>query len=213
MSLGGTDPLDIEYLRNIKRLVRDYEPAQVSDHLCFSSHTSHQYHDLLPLPYTEEALRHVDERIRRVQDFLGMRILVENVSSYLTYRHSILGEAEFLAALTEMSDCNLLLDVNNAYVNEVNHGDSARDFLERLPLDRIHEIHLAGYEDKGDYLIDAHNNRVADPVWALYRDTIQRLPRAPVLIEWDNDIPALETLLGEAARAERLRAQCIAAVG
>jgi uncharacterized protein (UPF0276 family) len=213
MSLGGTDPLDIEYLRSIKRLVRDYEPVQVSDHLCFSSHASHQYHDLLPLPYTEEALRHVEGRIRQVQDFLGMRILVENVSSYLTYGHSSLGEAEFLAALTEMSDCNLLLDVNNAYVNEVNHGDPARNFLQHLPLDRIREIHLAGYEDKGDYLIDAHNNPVADPVWALYRDTIQQLPEAPVLIEWDNDIPSLETLFGEAARAERIRAQCIAALG
>jgi uncharacterized protein (UPF0276 family) len=211
MSLGGTDPLDIEYLRSIKRLIRDYEPTHMSDHLCFSSHVSHQYHDLLPFPYTEEALRHVVERIRRVQDFLGVRILVENVSSYMIYRHSTLGEAEFLAALTEMSDCDLLFDVNNAYVNEVNHGASARDYLKHLPLDRIREIHLAGYEDKGEYLIDAHNNQVAEPVWTLYKDTIHQLPQVPVLIEWDNDIPALETLLQEAARAERLRAQCISA--
>jgi len=212
MSLGGTEPLDIAYLRTIKRLIQTYEPVQVSDHLCFSSHASHQYHDLLPLPYTEEALLHVADRIQRVQDFLGVRVLVENVSSYLTYRHSTLGEAEFLAALSDTADCDLLFDVNNAYVNEINHGAPAGDFLQQLPLGRIREIHLAGYEDKGDYLIDAHNNRVADPVWALYADVAQQLPDVPVLIEWDNDVPALEILLDEAARAERIRATDSAAV-
>jgi uncharacterized protein (UPF0276 family) len=206
MSLGGTEPLDIAYLRTIKHMIEVYEPVQVSDHLCFSNHASHQYHDLLPLPYTEEALLHVAERIRRVQDFLGQRLLVENVSSYLTYRHSTLGEAEFLATLSETADCNLLFDVNNAYVNEINNSASAGEFLQHLPLERIREIHLAGYEDKGDYLIDAHNNRVSDPVWALYADVVQQLPDVPVLIEWDNDLPALEVLLDEAARAERIRA-------
>jgi len=206
MSLGGSDPLDHDYLRTIKRLMQTYEPVQVSDHLCFSNHASHQYHDLLPLPYTEEALRHVSERIRCVQDFLGVRLLVENVSSYLTYRHSTLSEAEFLAALVEAADCNLLFDVNNAYVNEVNHGDPASDFLQHLPLERIREIHLAGYEDKGDYLIDAHNNRVSAPVWALFADVIRLLPDVPVLIEWDNNLPTLDILLDEAARAERIRA-------
>jgi uncharacterized protein (UPF0276 family) len=205
MSLGGTDPLDFDYLRNIKRLMQTYEPVQVSDHLCFSSHASHQYHDLLPLPYTEEALRHVSERIRRVQDFLGIRLLVENVSSYLSYHHSTLTEPEFLAAITAAADCDLLFDVNNSYVNEINHGTPARDFLQHLPLDRIRETHLAGFEDKGDYLIDAHNNRVSDPVWALFSDVIWQLPDVPVLIEWDNDIPALEVLLDEATQAERIR--------
>jgi uncharacterized protein (UPF0276 family) len=212
MSLGGTEPLDIAYLRTIKRLIKTYEPVQVSDHLCFSSHASHQYHDLLPLPYTEEALQHVSDRIRRVQDFLGVRLLVENVSSYLTYRHSTLAEAEFLAALTESADCDLLFDVNNAYVNQINHGAPADDFLKQLPLGRIREIHLAGYQDKGDYLIDAHNNRVSDPVWALYADVVQQLPDVPALIEWDNDIPALEVLLDEATRAEAIRAPYNAAV-
>lgn len=206
MSLGGAEPLDMAYLRDIKHLIKTYEPVQVSDHLCFSSHASHQYHDLLPLPYTGEALLHVADRVRRVQDFLGVRLLVENVSSYLTYRHSTLGEAEFLAALAETADCDLLFDVNNAYVNEINHGAPASDFLRQLPLERIREIHLAGYEDKGDYLIDAHNNRVSDAVWALYTDVIRMLPEVPVLIEWDNDLPTLEVLLDEAARAERIRA-------
>jgi len=206
MSLGGTEPLDMAYLRTIKHLIQVFEPVQVSDHLCFSNHASHQYHDLLPLPYTEEALLHVADRIQRVQDFLGLRLLVENVSSYLTYRHSTLGEAEFLADLSETADCDLLFDVNNAYVNEINHDAPAGDFIQQLPLERIREIHLAGYEDKGDYLIDAHNNRVSDPVWALYADVVQQLPDVPVLIEWDNDLPALEILLDEAARAERIRA-------
>ncbi|HAJ91927.1 MAG TPA: hypothetical protein DCO71_04810 [Gammaproteobacteria bacterium] len=208
MSLGGTDPLDYDYLRTIKRLMQTYEPVLVSDHLCFSSHASHQYHDLLPLPYTEEALRHVTERVRRVQDFLGIRLLVENVSSYLTYRHSTLSEPEFLAALAGEADCDLLFDVNNDYVNAVNHGDPAGDFISQLPQERIREIHLAGYEDKGDYLIDAHNNRVADPVWALFSEVIRQLPDIPVLIEWDNDIPALDILLDEAAQAERIREAC-----
>ena len=208
MSLGGTDPLDHDYLRTIKRLIQTYEPALVSDHLCFSSHAGHQYHDLLPLPYTEEALRHVSERIRRVQDFLGIRLLVENVSSYLCFHHSTLTEPEFLAALAVEADCDLLFDVNNAYVNEVNHGDPAGDFISQLPLERIREIHLAGYEDKGNYLIDAHNNRVADPVWALFAAVIRQLPDIPVLIEWDNNIPALDVLLDEAAQAERIRRAC-----
>jgi uncharacterized protein (UPF0276 family) len=212
MSLGGTNPLDYEYLRTVKRLIQMYEPGQVSDHLCFSSHASHQYHDLLPLPYTEEALQHVSRRIQRVQDFLGIRLLVENVSSYLNFRHSTLTEPEFLSALTEAADCDLLFDVNNAYVNEVNHGAPARDFLRHLPLERIREIHLAGYEDKGDYLIDAHNNRVSDPVWALFSDVIRQLPDVPVLIEWDNDLPTLDILLDEAARAEHIRERCNTAV-
>jgi uncharacterized protein (UPF0276 family) len=205
MSLGGTDPLDDEYLHTVKGLIHTYEPLQVSDHLCFSSHASHHHHDLLPLPYTEEALRQVSERIQRVQDLLGVRLLVENVSSYMSYRHSTLTEPEFLAALTDMADCDLLFDVNNAYVNEVNHGAPARDFLVHLPPGSIREIHLAGYEDKGDYLIDTHNNRVSDSVWMLFSDVIQQLPDVPVLIEWDNDIPSLDILLDEAARAEDIR--------
>jgi uncharacterized protein (UPF0276 family) len=148
----------------------------------------------------------VSERIERVQDFLGVRLLIENVSSYLTYRHSTLAEPQFLAALTRSADCDLLFDVNNAYVNGFNHGIATADFLCDLPAERIREIHLAGYQDCGDYLVDAHNNRVAEPVWALFADVIARLPEVPVLIEWDNDLPGLDTLLDEATRAERLRA-------
>ena len=204
MSLGGTDPLDMDYLAGIKRLVRDYEPAWVSDHLCFSSHHDREYHDLLPLPYTEEALQHASERIRQVQDYLGERILVENVSSYLEYRHSTLSEPEFIAALAENADCDLLFDVNNAYVNQVNHGSPAGAFLDILPLERIREIHLAGYEDKGGYLIDAHNSKVTAQVWTCYAETMRCMPDIPTLIEWDNDIPAFEVLLEEARHAEQV---------
>ena len=209
MSLGGTDPLDHDYLRTLKRMIDTFEPTQVSDHLCFSSHASYHYHDLLPLPYTEEALQHVSARIKQVQHILGVRILIENVSSYLRFRHSTLTEPQFLAALCEEADCDLLFDVNNAYVNEVNHGAPAADFLWHLPRERIREIHLAGYEDKGAYLIDAHNNRVSDAVWALFAEVMRELPEVPVLIEWDNEIPELEVLLDEALRAETFRNTCV----
>ena len=209
MSLGGTDPLDLNYLRGIRRLIDSYEPILVSDHLCFSSHASHQYHDLLPLPFTEESLQQVSQRIRQVQDILDMRILVENVSSYLTYRESTLSENQFLAALTELTDCDLLLDLNNAYVNEVNHGIPASTLFDELPLERVREVHMAGFEDKGDYLIDAHNNRVAETVWSLFGELMGKLPEVPVLIEWDNDIPALEVLIDEANRAEQIRSTAL----
>lgn len=215
MSIGACDALDFAYLRRLKRLIRDYEPAWVSDHVCFSSLGGRHYHDLLPLPYTEEALRHLSERIERIQDYLGQRILVENVSSYLRYRHSTLEEPVFIAALAERADCELLLDLNNVYVNQVNHGLDAQLYLQHLPRARIREIHLAGYEDRGDYLIDAHNHQVSAPVWALYKQWIQALPGTPTLIEWDHDIPAFEVLLQQAACANALAsaAAAIAAAG
>jgi uncharacterized protein len=205
MSLGGTAPLDIDYLKRIKQMIREYEPAHVSDHLCFSSHAGHHYHDLLPIPYTSEALSHVVDRVKQVQDILDTRLLVENVSTYLGYQDSTLTEAEFLCALAAEADCDLLLDINNAYVNEVNHGIDARAFIQSLPVDRVREVHLAGFEDKGEYLIDAHNNQVAEAVWSLLAEVIRRSPAVPALIEWDNDIPSLEVLQAEARQAESVR--------
>lgn len=205
MSLGGTDPLDMEYLRGVKTLIERYQPSLVSDHLCFSQHAQHNYHDLLPLPYNEETLQHFSERITQVQDILGIRILVENVSSYLTYQSSTISEAEFIAELLSRTDCDLLLDINNVYVNAVNHGFSASDYLQKIPMQRVREIHLAGYEDRDTYLLDAHNNRVSAPVWELYEQVISEYQNIPTLIEWDNDIPPFAVLREEADVASALK--------
>ena len=204
MSLGGTDPLDMEYLLGVKTLIERYQPSLVSDHLCFSQHAQHNYHDLLPLPYNEETLQHFSERITQIQDILGTRILVENVSSYLTYQSSTISEAEFIAELLSRTDCDLLLDINNVYVNAVNHGFSASDYLQKIPMQRVREIHLAGYEDRDTYLLDAHNNRVSAPVWKLYEQVISEYQNIPTLIEWDNDIPPFAVLREEADVASAL---------
>lgn len=204
LSLGSTDPLDQDYLAMLKGMLERYEPAWLSDHLCFSSLDGTHYHDLLPLPYTEEAVQHAADRIVRVQDYLGQSILIENVSTYLTYAHSTLTESAFLAEVCTRADCDLLLDINNVYVNEFNHGCSGIDYLDELPLQRVREIHLGGYEDKGDFLLDAHNHTVSAPVWALYRECMRRIPNTPTLVEWDNDIPDFAVLQREAARAQAI---------
>ena len=204
MNLGGTDPLDMAYLERVRDL-RDRSVATwVSDHLCFTAVAGRNYHDLLPIPYTDEALRQVAERVLRVQDFFGERLLVENVSSYLRFVESSLTEAQFLAALVREADCFLLLDVNNLYVNHMNHGDELDAYLAALPLDRVREIHLGGYEPKEGYLLDAHNNPVSEPVWLLYEQAIGLLPDVPTLIEWDNEIPDFRVLQAEADRATRI---------
>jgi hypothetical protein len=204
MSLGGTDPVDVEYLRGIKTLIERYQPSLVSDHLCFSQHGQHHYHDLLPLPYNEETLHHFSKRITQIQDILDTRILIENVSSYLSYRASTLSEAEFISELLSRTDCDLLLDINNIYVNAVNHGFSASEYLSKIPMQRVREIHLAGYEDRDSYLLDAHNSRVSPPVWELYEEVISEYPDIPTLIEWDNDIPSFTVLREEADAASAL---------
>ncbi len=208
MSLGSSDPLDPDYLARIKGLSERLQPAWISDHLCFTSQGGHHYHDLLPLPYTEEALDHLSGRIDQVQETLGRPFLVENVSSYLSYSASSLNEAEFLAELCRRCGCGLLLDVNNIYVSACNHGFDALDYLEQIPLERVQEVHLAGYEQRDGYLLDAHSRRVSQPVWALYRELMRRAPGVPTLIEWDKDIPPLGVLLDEAARAAAIAAEC-----
>lgn len=204
MSIAGVDPLKIEYLEKIRGLAEKFEPSWISDHLCFTQYANHQYHDLLPFPYSEESLAHVCSRVMQIQDYLGRVLVVENVSTYLRYSDSTMSEAEFLRSLCEHTGCEILLDVNNAYVNEINHGIDARDFIRSLPTERIREVHLAGFEDKGDYLIDAHNNLVADPVWELYDYFVQHHGESPTLIEWDNEIPEFSVLLEEAQRAEKI---------
>jgi len=206
LSLGSTDPLNETYLAELRELAQRFEPAGVSDHLCWGSIGGRYAHDLLPLPYTEEALAHVADRIRRVQDALGRRILVENVSSYLTFHHSVLPEWKFLAAVAERADCGILFDVNNVYVSAMNHGFSAETYLDAIPADRVGQIHLAGHSDHGTHLLDTHDHPVCPDVWSLYQRAIRRFGPVSTLIEWDADIPPLPVLLEEAARARRLAA-------
>jgi uncharacterized protein len=211
LSFGSTDPLDARHLGRLKELVARYEPALVSDHLSWSSVGGRYLNDLLPLPYTDEALAHVVGRVRAAQDFLGHRLLIENPSTYLQYRHSTIPEWEFLAEVARAADCDILLDVNNVYVSACNHGFDPAVYLGAMPAERVKEIHLAGHTRKrfpeGEILIDTHNAPVAEPVWALYRETLARLGPRPTLIEWDTDLPPFAVLLDEAARArEQLEA-------
>jgi uncharacterized protein (UPF0276 family) len=205
MSLGSAEPLDPVYLRRLSALVNRVDPAVVSDHLCWTGLGGHNSHDLLPVPRTEDAARATARKIRRVQDALGRRILVENISSYVDFEASALSEAEFLRAVVEDADCSILLDVNNLYVNARNHGVDAEWFLDRLPAGRVAEIHLAGHEDHGELVIDTHDHPVADAVWALYRRAVERFGPVPTLVEWDARIPPFEVVQAEARRAEALQ--------
>ena len=206
LSLGSTDALDREHLWRLKRLVHLSEPGLVSEHLCWGSVNGTFANDLLPLPYTEEALRHMIRRVGEIQDFLGRQILIENVSSYLQFECSEMPEWEFLAALAFESNCGVLLDVNNIYVSSRNHGFDARKFIAHVAPVGVSEIHLAGHTVKplehGEILIDTHSAPVCDAVWELYEFAIDRLGPVPTLIEWDAEIPALEVRMAEAARAD-----------
>jgi uncharacterized protein (UPF0276 family) len=201
LSIGSIDPLNERYLDRLCKLVRRIEPALVTDHLCWTGVDGRPLFDLLPLPYTEETLDHVVERVQRVQDRLGRRILLENASTYITYRASMVPEHEFLAALAERADCGILLDVNNVYVSATNHGFDAAAYIDSLPAERIGQIHLAGHTDLGSYLFDTHSAPVADAVWALYARAMRRLGDVSTLIEWDAEIPPMERLCEEVDRA------------
>lgn len=205
LSLGSVDPLNLEYLGKLKKLMQQHQVAWLSEHCCFTSVNGMHSHDLLPIPYSEESLRHMVQRISQVQDYLGERILIENVSSYMKFSESTIPEAEFIREVAEQSDCWLLIDVNNMYVNHINQGIDMDEYINKIPLERIKEIHLAGFDDRGDYVLDAHNNPVAEPVWKLYEELIQKVPDAPTLIEWDNDIPPLQRIVEEAQKAELIK--------
>jgi uncharacterized protein len=206
MSLGSAEPLDAGYLRRLKTLCDRISPAIVSDHLCWTGLGGHNSHDLLPLPFTEEAVRITAGKIRRVQDFLGRRILVENISSYVEHAGSRLSEVDFLCAVVGEADCGILLDVNNLYVNARNHGLDPGRFLARIPKGRVGQMHLAGHEDHGDLVIDTHDHPVADAVWDLYAEAVRLFGPVPTLVEWDARIPPLEVVVAEAQRAEAIQA-------
>ena len=203
MSIGSTSPLDGSYLADLRALVGRIEPEWVSDHLCWTGVDGINLHDLMPMPYTVESLRHLVPRIHQVQDVLGRQILLENVSSYVGYKASEMTEWQFLAELAVQADCLLLLDVNNVYVNSVNHGFDADDFLRGIPVERVAQIHLAGHERQETFIIDTHDAPVADPVWALYQRSLRRFGGISTMIERDANIPPLAELLEELAIAER----------
>lgn len=204
LSLGSTDLLDAGHLRKLKRLVDMIDPVLVSEHLCWVGVKGRFLNDLLPLPYTAESLEHVVSRVSEVQDFLKRPILIENVSSYLEFVESTIPEWEFVRDVACRAGCQILLDVNNIYVNAVNHDFDARTYLDSIVVGSVGEIHLAGFQDTGEILIDTHGAAVCDDVWALYDYAIQRFGNVPTLIEWDTDIPALDVLVGEAEKANRL---------
>lgn len=205
LSLGSSDELNEAHLEALDRLIRRYQPFLVSEHLCWSSIGGRYLNELLPLPYTEEALAHVSMRVDRVQTRLGRRILVENIAAYVRFRHSTIPETEFLAELSNRTGCGLLLDVNNVYVNAVNHGFDPTEYIDAVTADTVEEIHLAGFDETEDALIDTHGRLVQEPVWALYRYAIRRLGARPTLIEWDTDIPPIATLVAQAHHADLMQ--------
>jgi uncharacterized protein (UPF0276 family) len=212
MNLGGTDPLNLPFLKNLKALADEIDPAFVSDHLCWTGAGGTNLHDLLPLPYTEEALAHVARRVEKAQDVLGRRLLVENVSSYLTYAADEMTEWAFLAALTRRTGCGLLLDVNNIHVSAANHGFDGRDYLKGIPRGAVGYMHLAGYSVNDGILIDTHDHAVWPPVWKLFREAVGRFDDVPAMIEWDDRVPSFARLRREARTAEKVRREALDAV-
>jgi len=201
MSIGSTDPLDRSYLRQLRDLARRFEPAWISDHLCWTGVGGRNLHDLLPLPYTEEALRHVVARIREVQDALERPILIENVSSYMAFADSTMTEWEFISAIANEADCGILLDINNIFVSAFNHSFDANEYIDAVPADRVVQYHLAGHSDHGAYLLDTHDHPVRDEVWALYERAARRFGAVSALVEWDDNIPEFAELADTADRA------------
>ncbi len=206
LSIGSTDPLNEAYLTRLEALARRIEPALITDHLCWSGVAGRSLFDLLPLPYTEEALRHVIRRVSAVQERLGRRILLENPSTYVAFTQSVIPEWEFLTAVAEGADCGLLLDVNNVHVSAFNQGFDARRYIDALPPARIGQIHLAGFTDMGDYLFDTHSAPVHDEVWQLYQHALRRFGSVSTLVEWDAEIPPFARLRDEVEHARQLAA-------
>ena len=204
LSLGSVDALDREHLRKLKRLVDWIEPALVSEHLCWVGVNGRFLNDLLPLPYTAESLDHVVNRVSGLQDYLRRDIMIENLSSYLEFEASTIPEWEFVREVSQRSGCKILLDVNNIHVNATNHDFDARNYIDAILPGSVGEIHLAGFEDTGDILIDTHGAAVSDAVWRLYEYALARFGNVPTLVEWDTDIPALPVLLNEAEKANRI---------
>lgn len=210
LSIGSASPIDKDYLRDLRQLADRVQPSWISDHLCWTGVHGQNMHDLLPLPYTEETARHVAERVGIVQDYLGRRILLENVSSYASYVDSSMSEWEFISLICEKADCLLLLDVNNIYVSSYNHQFDAKAFIDGVPANRVQQIHLAGHHNHGDYIIDTHDAPIIDPVWGLYDYALSRFGVVSTMIERDDHIPPLNELVQELQIARDIAARHLA---
>ncbi|MGB4857997.1 MAG: DUF692 domain-containing protein [Dokdonella sp.] len=210
LSIGSTDTLDREYLKSLRQLADHVQPAWVSDHLCWTGVEGVNLHDLMPLPYTDEAIAHVVDRVRQVQDFLGRRILLENVSSYVGYKHSTVPEWEFISAIAKAADCLLLVDINNIYVSSVNHGFDVLDYLDGLPAERVQQFHLAGHLKGERLIIDTHDATISEPVWNLYAEALKRYGEVSCLIERDDHIPPLVELMNELEQARTMSSDTLA---
>jgi len=204
LSIGSGDPLDRDYLKKLKALAARVEPRWISDHLCWTGVAGKNLHDLMPLPYTEEAMKHVASRVREVQDYLGRQILLENVSSYVTYTQSALSEWEFLSAIAEQADCLILLDVNNIYVSSHNHGFDPLDYLRGVPASRVRQFHLAGHSHNGNIIVDTHDHPIIGGVWDLYAEAVRIFGPISTMIERDANIPPLAELLAELDQARSI---------
>lgn len=204
MSIGSTEPLNFDYLKQLKSLIKRVQPEWISDHLCWTGVNGLNLHDLMPLPYTEEAIQHVADRVSQVQDYLGQQILLENVSSYVSYSDSIMTEWEFFREVTERADCNMLLDINNIYVSAHNHNFDPYTYLTAMPSERVHQFHLAGHTHENNLIIDTHDHPIADPVFDLYAAAVEHFGRVSTMIERDDNIPPLPELLAELEQVKNI---------
>ena len=204
LSIGSSEALNVDYLRDLKALADRIEPVYISDHLCWTGIAGKNLHDLMPIPYTEATVVHVADRVRQVQDFLGRQILLENVSSYVTFAQSEMSEWEFVRAIAEKADCHILLDINNIFVSAFNHDFKPIEYVEGIPVERVRQFHLAGHENRGDIIIDTHDAPVIDPVWDLYTKACERFGPVSTMIERDDNIPPLEELLLELDHARQI---------
>jgi uncharacterized protein (UPF0276 family) len=204
MSIGSTDPLNRKYLRQLRDLARRFEPSWISDHLCWTGVGGRNLHDLIPLPYTDEAIRHVSARIRQVQETLERPMLIENVSSYMAFVDSTMTEWEFISAIAEEADCGILLDINNIFVSAFNHRFDANEYIDAVPVERVVQYHLAGHSDHGTYLLDTHDHPIRYEVWALYERAARRFGDVATLIEWDDNIPEFAVLADASERARSI---------
>lgn len=210
MSIGSADPLNQTYLKKLKTLFDRIQPAWFSDHLCWTGINQFNTHDLLPLPQTPAVVEHIVNRIDEVQNYMGRKMLIENVSSYVSFKESSMTEWDFISEIAKRSGCGILLDINNIYVNAHNHGFNAHDYLEAVPVNLVGQFHLAGHTDNGSFLVDTHSAKMLDATWDLYRLALQKFKNVPTMVEWDAEIPTFDVLLSEINRAKEIEKNALA---